>query len=60
MASEEVKEPLEIVATYDQDSKRYHRYLIDPGQLVIGNLYVPKGTKPPESIKIRLRVKGTT
>jgi len=60
MANEEAKEQLEIVATYDQDSKRYHRYLIDPGQPVIGNLYVRKGDKPPESINIRLRVKGTT
>jgi len=59
MANEEVRE-LEVTATYDQDSKRYHRYLVDPGQLVIGNLYVKKGDKPPESVKIRLRVKGAT
>jgi hypothetical protein len=51
---------IEVTATYDQDSKHYHRYLIDPGQPVIGNLYVKKGDKIPESIKIRLRVKGAT
>jgi hypothetical protein len=60
MSNEQAKGPMEVTATYDQDSKRYHRYLIDPGQPVIGNLYVKKGDKPPESINIRLRVKGTT
>jgi hypothetical protein len=51
---------LEVTATYDQDSKRYHRYTIDAGQPIIGNLYVKKGDKPPEVVKIRLRIKGTT
>lgn len=49
---------IEVTATYDQDSKRYHRYLIDSGQPVIGNLYVKKGDKPPDVVTIKLRVKG--
>jgi hypothetical protein len=58
MANEQAKGPMEVTATYDADTKRMHRYLIDAGQPVIGNLYVKKGDKPPESVKIRLRVKG--
>ena len=29
-------------ATYDRDSNRSHRYLIDEGQGITGTLYVPK------------------
>lgn len=47
-----------ITATYDQDSKRYHRYIIDEGQGIVGNLYIPKDTKDiPKEITISLRVK---
>lgn len=61
MANEQQgKEIVEVTATYDADTKRMHRYLIDAGQPVIGNLYVRKGNKPPDVVKIRLRVKGTT
>jgi len=51
----------EVTATYDQDSKRYHRYLIDEGQGIVGNLYIPKDTKQiPKELTIRLRVKKIT
>lgn len=58
MSNEQEKGPMEITATYDQDSKRYHRYLIDPGQPVIGNLYIKKGDSIPDVVTIKLRVKG--
>ncbi|NIO20085.1 MAG: hypothetical protein GTN76_04910 [Candidatus Aenigmarchaeota archaeon] len=46
-----------ITATYDRDSKRFHRYLIDDGQALKGVLYVPKNSKIPEEVAITLRVK---
>lgn len=50
---------IKIIATYDQDSKRYHRYLIDEGQGIVGNVYIPKSRTGdiPEELTITLRVK---
>ena len=49
---------VEVTATYDQDSKRYHRYIIDEGQGIVGNVYVPKDVKAaPKEIVLKLRVK---
>jgi len=48
-----------ITATFDQDSKRYHRFLIDEGQGIVGNIYVPKGEDVPGEISIALRTHGT-
>ena len=48
----------EITATYDRDSKRYHRYIIDEGQGIVGNVYVPKDVEAaPKEVFIRLQVK---
>lgn len=47
----------QLTATYDQDSKRYHRYIIDEGQGIVGNIYIPKGDDIPKQIIINLRVK---
>ena len=54
---EMMTEEMEIIASYDQDSKRYHRYVIDEGQGIVGNIYVPKGKEIPKELKITLRVK---
>lgn len=51
-------EEKELKATFEQDSKRFHRYAIDPGQEITGAIYVPKGTKPPAILRIRLTTKG--
>jgi len=48
----------EITATYDSDSKRYHRFLIDAGQVVTGAIYVSKKEPVPDKLTIRLRTKG--
>ena len=53
-------EKKEITASYDQDSKRYHRYVIDDGQGIVGNIYVPKGKEIPKQVLIKLRVKEKT
>lgn len=50
-------EKKEITASYDQDSKRYHRYVIDEGQGIVGNIYVPKGREIPKELTIKLKVK---
>jgi hypothetical protein len=48
----------QITATYDQDSKRYHRFLIDPGQGITGTIYIPKDMKIPDSVTIHFRTKA--
>ncbi len=48
----------ELTAAYDQDSKRFHRYIIDAGQGIVGNIYIPKDTTEiPKELLIKLRVK---
>ena len=48
-----------VKATYDQDSKRYHRYIIDEGQGIVGNIYIPKTVESaPIKVIIELQVKG--
>ena len=45
-----------LTATYDQDSKRYHRYIIDDGQGIVGNIYIPKADEVPEQVTITLQL----
>ena len=47
----------ELIASYDQDSKRFHRYIIDEGQGIVGNIYIPKDEEIPKELTIRLRLK---
>ena len=47
----------EVTATYDRDSKNYHRYIIDEDQGIVGNIYIPKDQDVPKVITINLRVK---
>jgi hypothetical protein len=54
-----LEEKVVITASYDRDSKRYHRYLIDEGQGVTGTVYIPKNEEEiPEEIVIKLREHG--
>lgn len=46
-----------ITATYDKDSKRFHRYVIDEGQNIVGNIYFPKDGVIPKSLTIALKLK---
>jgi hypothetical protein len=52
------KKELTLTATYDQDSKRFHRFLIDVGQVMTGTIYVPKNEPVPDAVTIRLRTKA--
>ena len=45
----------QIVAYYDADSKRFHRFIIDAGQEITGTIYVPKGQEVPKEIIVLLR-----
>ena len=50
---------IEITATFDDDSKRFHRFIIDEGQGIAGSIYVPKDSQGiPEFVNIRLRTKA--
>jgi len=54
-----LEEKIVATATYDRDSKRYHRYLIDDGQGITGTLYIPKNEEQiPEKIVIKLQEKA--
>lgn len=56
-----MEEKKEVTATYDRDSKRYHRYLIDEGQGITGTLYIPKKEEQiPVEIVIKLQEKIRT
>lgn len=44
-----------IIATFDGDSKRFHRFLIDAGQEITGAVYIPKGQEVPGEVIILLR-----
>lgn len=50
-----------LTATYDQDSKRYHRYIVDTGKDadIVGNIHIRKGQDIPKELIIKLRVKET-
>jgi hypothetical protein len=50
----------ELIAIYDSDSKRYHRFLIDQGQGITGTIYISKDMKVPDSVTIQLKTKGET
>lgn len=48
-----------IKATYDRDSKKFHRYIIDEGQGIVGNIYIPKTVeRAPVKVVVELQVKG--
>jgi hypothetical protein len=48
----------ELTATYDSDSKRFHRFLVNDGQGVMGTIYVPKNEPVPDTVTIQLKTKG--
>jgi len=45
-----------LVAFYEQDSKRFHRYLIDNNEWgIVGHIYLPKGMEPvPKRLEVGL------
>ncbi len=50
-------EEKELTATYDQ-SKRYHRFMIDEGQGLTETIYVPKDKPVPNTVTIQLKTKA--
>jgi len=50
---------MKVVATFDKDSKHFHRFIIDGGQQVVGSLYVPKTAEAvPDEIIVELKIKS--
>ncbi|MFX0199167.1 MAG: hypothetical protein ACFFCW_23840 [Candidatus Hodarchaeota archaeon] len=47
-----------IVARYDKDSKRYHKFTIEEGQDAVGTIYLPKGGQIPHEITVVLKTKN--
>lgn len=47
----------QVIAIYDRDSKRYHRYVLDETQAIKGVLYVPKGQDIPKQVVIKLTIR---
>jgi len=53
-----MKEPktIEMVARYDADTKRTHRFILEPAEGVVGTIYVSKEVKPlPKRVVIELK-----
>ena len=48
----------ELTATYDKDSKRFHRFIIDGNQGIVGNIYIPKSEQIPEKVSVTLKMKN--
>ena len=47
-----------VKATYDRDSKKFHRYIINEGQGIVGNIYIPKTVESaPIRVIIELQIK---
>lgn len=46
---------IQITATFDKDSRRYHRFLVDEGQEVKGAIYIAKDATIPEKVTISLK-----
>ena len=54
--NEQIKK--EIMATFDDDTKRMHRFTIDEGQGVKGIVFVPKDSEVPDVLIVRLSTKA--
>ena len=48
-----------LTATYNKDSERYHRYIIDADEdkAIVGTVYIKKGEEIPKELTIRLTMK---
>ena len=48
-----------VAAFYEQDSKRFHRFLIDNNEWgIVGHVYVPKGADPMPA-KVEVSIEGS-
>ncbi len=48
------------IATFDKESRRYHRFIIDEGQEIVGTIYVPRGEDVPDVVETHLCTKAET
>jgi hypothetical protein len=47
-----------VVAVFDGDTKRMHRFIIKEGQAVVGSLYFPRGEDISDEVTIELKTKA--
>jgi len=52
-------ESIKLQASYKGDSKRFHKFLIDDGQDLVGSIYCPKNSEVPKSVQIELKSNGS-
>ena len=53
------KKTIEIVARYDADTKRTHRFLLESESGIAGSIYISKDARPlPRDLIIKLKTKG--
>ena len=52
-------ETIKMIARYDADTKRAHRYLLETANGVAGSIYISKDRRPfPKQIVLELKTKG--
>jgi hypothetical protein len=49
---------IELIARFDGDSKRYHRFAILEAEGISGSIYIPKGMEIPDQVVIKLRTEA--
>ena len=47
-----------VVAVYDGDTKRTHRFLITGGQGVLGSIYIPRNEDIPDRLIVDLETRA--
>ena len=52
-----MRKQIEISATFSDDTKNYHTFVIDEAPGLKGTIYILKGEEIPDSVTIRLRTK---
>ena len=45
-----------VRAVFDKDSRKFHRFVIDEGQGLVGAIYIPKSQDVPKEVTIILEV----
>lgn len=49
---------IEITAVFDDDSKRFHRFIIREAEGIAGTIYVSKDSQVPDVVTVKLRTRA--
>jgi hypothetical protein len=47
-----------ITATFQDDTKRFHKFVVDDGQDIKGTFYLPKDREVPDVFIVRFRTRA--